>query len=130
MMRSPPQGASFGSVITDSFKSTWINISDSVNMCFATKHFIAIFLCWIYSVYVDDFTGACVVTSVFLINGALCPDIQGFLNVMNAVIVAFLLGSMIVKASCLSGHGAWMLPLITSLFWLAGLYCIFSKSIL
>merc|ERR1719387_1178170 len=101
MLRSPPQPASFGTVITDCIKSTWDRkaLSDPVNMNFATKHFIAIFLCWMYSVYVDDFSGACVITSVFLINGALCPDIQAFLNVMNAVILAFLTGSMVFKGS-------------------------------
>lgn len=132
MLRSPPQAPSFGSVMTDAIKSTWspAAMNDPVNMNFATKHYIAIFLCWMYSVYVDDFSGACVITSVFLINGALCPDIQAFLNVMNAVILAFLTGSMIFKASCWSGHGAWLLPLITAIMWLIGLYCMFSKSLL
>jgi hypothetical protein len=132
MMRSPPQATGFGTAIVDAVKSTWDPkvLSDPVNMNFATKHFIAIVLCWIYSVYVDDFSGACVITSVFLINGALCPDIQAFLNVMNAVILAFLSGSMIFKASCWSGHGEWVLPLITTILWAVGLYCLFSKSIL
>jgi len=63
-------------------------------------------------------------------NGALCPDIQAFLNVMNAVILAFLAGSMIFKASCATGHGVWVLPVITALMWGAGLYAMFSKSLL
>jgi len=133
MLRSPPQPASFGTVFTGAIKATWDRaaLSDPVNMNFAIKHFIAIMLCWMYSVYVDDFSGACVITSVFLINGMLCPDIQAFLNVMNAVILAFLIGSMMFKVSCYNpAYGAFMLPLFTAILWMAGLYCLFSKSLL
>lgn len=130
MLSSPPQGASFGNVLMDGIKGTWAlsELTSTVNMNFTIKHFIAIFICWMYSVYVDGFGGACVITSVFLMNGALCPDIQGFLNVMNAVILAFLAGSMIFKASCASGHGIWVLPLIATLLWFIGFYAMFSKS--
>merc|ERR1719387_741092 len=132
MLRSPPQPASFGSSFVQGIKDTWDLkvLNGPVNMNFTIKHFIAIFLCWMYSVYVDDFSGACVITSVFLINGMLCPDIQAFLNVMNAVILAFLTGSMMFKVSCWSGQGAWLLPLLTAIMWFGGLYCIFSKSML
>merc|ERR1719281_1404513 len=37
---------------------------------------------------------------------------------------------MLFKVSCASGQGAWVLPLFTALMWLAGLYCLFSKSLL
>jgi len=132
MLRNPPQGVSFGAVMVEGLKSTWdLSVLNSpINLNFTTKHYIAIVLCWFYSVYVDGFSGACVITSVFLINGNLCPDIQAFLNVMNAVILAFLAGSVIFKASCYTGHGAWVLPLVTAIVWCLGLYCIFSKSIL
>jgi len=132
MLKSPPQAPGLGTVMVDAIKSTWSlsALNEPVNMNFTTKHFIAIFVCWIYSVYVDGFSGACVITSVFLINGALCPDIQAFLNVMNAVILAFLAGSMIFKVSCWTGQGLWVLPLFTAILWLLGLYAMFSKSLL
>lgn len=132
MLNQPPQGASFGAIVTNAIKSTWdlAELNSPVNMTFTIKHFIAIFLCWLYAVYVDGFSGACVVTSVFLINAMLCPDIQAFLNVMNAVILAFLSGSMLYKVSCYTGQGNWVLPLLASLLWLFGLYCMFSKSLL
>merc|ERR1719473_1613852 len=48
---------------------------------------------------------------------------------MNAVILAFLAGSMIFKASCATGvHSLWVLPLIATLLWLIGFYAMFSKS--
>jgi len=134
MLTKPPKGTSFGQVFVDNIKGTWnwAALTDPVNMNFTTKHFIAIILCWFYSVYVDEFSGACVVTSVFLMNGNLCPDIQALLNVMNAVILAFLTGSMMFKFACWTGPTAslYVLPLITSLMWLGGLYCLFSKSAL
>merc|ERR1719473_150392 len=130
-MKSPPQAAGLGTVMSDCIKGTW-NLSalnEPVNMNFTNKHFIAIFICWVYSVYVDGFSGACVITSVFLINAALCPDIQAFLNVMNAVILAFLAGSILFKLACATGQGKWVLPLFAALVWLAGLYAMFSKSL-
>merc|ERR1719310_2715983 len=35
---------------------------------------------------------------------------------------------MIFKASCASGHGIWVLPLIATLLWFVGFYAMFSKS--
>lgn len=133
MLNKPPEGVSFGTAFVNGIKSTWdwSALTGPVNMNFTIKHFIAIFLCWMYAVYVDGFSGACVITSVFLINAALCPDIQAFLNVMNAVILAFLFGSMVFKVACFSpDHGLWVLPLLAALLWFAGLYCMFSKSLL
>merc|ERR1719160_1989820 len=125
---NPPQGAGFGAAIKGGISSTWSGLTDKYNMNFAIKHFIAIVICMLYSVYVDGFAGGCVITAVFLISPAICPDIQAFLNVMNAVIIAVVVGSLVFTATCSSGYGYALLPLAAFLIWWGSLYGWFSGS--
>merc|ERR1719424_1343456 len=79
MCSSPPKSTGLGSVISGSIASTWdfSAMTERFHMNFVVKHFIAIVFCWFYSVYVDGFGGGCVITSVFLMNPSINPNIQG-----------------------------------------------------
>merc|ERR1719393_890767 len=85
MMSNPPQGAGFGSALAGGLKSTWdmSALTERFNMNFTIVHFLALVVCWLYSVYVDNWAGGCVITAVFLLSTNVCPDIQAFLNVLN-----------------------------------------------
>merc|ERR1719298_172919 len=87
-------------------KSTWSGLLDQDNMFFLLKHFVAFSFCWVYAIYVDNYGGACVVTAVFLMNNLACPDVQGLLNSMNAVILAAVVGSLVFEWSCESRHSS------------------------
>merc|ERR1719386_461476 len=128
MIRGPPQSPGFGADVMAGIKSTWSGLLDSDNMFFLLKHFVALSFCWIYAIYVDKFSGACVVTAVFLMNNLACPDVQGLLNAMNAVILAAVVGSLIFEWSCESQHSYYVLPFLTFMIWQAGLFGVFSKS--
>merc|ERR1719235_915661 len=51
MLKNPPQGTSFGADMIGAIKATWDlkALTEPMNMNFTIKHFIAIFLCWMYS---------------------------------------------------------------------------------
>merc|ERR1719487_3002178 len=98
-------------------------------MNFAIKHFVAIVISWLYSVYVDKWGGGCVITAVFLMSTNVCPDIQAFLNVLNAVIVAVVAGTLVFQWTCGSGFGDMVLPWVALVLWAVGLYGVFAKSV-
>merc|ERR1719191_711985 len=127
MMTNPPKGVGFGDGIKAGISSTWSGIfTDKFNVNFAVKHYVALIICWIWAIYIDKFGGACVITAVFLMSTAICPDIQAILNVMNAVIVAVIVGTLVFQASCGTGYGDFALPISAVLIWVVGLYGYFS----
>jgi len=126
LISNPPQGVGFGAGISAGISSTFSGLGDRFNVNFTLKHYIALVICWIWAIYVDNFGGACVITAVFLMSTAVCPDIQVFLNVMNAVIVAVVVGTLVFQWSCGTGHGYIVLPLAAVFLWLLFLYGYFS----
>merc|ERR1719352_1887073 len=131
MMNSPPQATGLGTVMVNWLKSTWDfgAMTDRFNLSFAIVHYIAIIFCWLWSVFVDNWGGGCVITAVFLMSPAVCPDIQAFLNVLNAVVLAVVAGTIVFQWTCGSGFGDYILPFFALLLWAIGLYGVFAKSV-
>jgi len=128
MIRGPPQSTGFGADVMEGIRGTWTGLLESDNMFFLLKHFVALSICWIYAIVVDKYSGACVITAVFLMNNLACPDVQGLLNAMNAVILAAVVGSLTFEWSCESQHSIFVLPFLTLCIWLFGIFGVFSKS--
>merc|ERR1719272_2553113 len=131
MITNPPKGVGFGAAMASGLKSTWDfpAMTERFSVSFTIIHYAALVFCWFYSVYVDHWGGGCVITAVFLMSPAVCPDIQAFLNVLNAVILAVVAGCLVHQWTCASGYGAFLLPLVAFLMWNVGLYGYFAKSV-
>merc|ERR1719159_1287616 len=131
MMSSPPQGAGMGAAIVGGLTSTWdfAAMTERFNLNFTMVHFIALVICWCWSVFVDNWGGGCVITAVFLMSPAVCPDIQAFLNVLNAVVLAVIVGTLIFQWTCGTGFGDYVLPFAAFLLWAVGMYGVFAKSV-
>jgi hypothetical protein len=131
MMTNAPQGAGFGAALASGLQSTWDMgaMTERFNMNFTIVHYMALIFCWFYSVYVDNWGGGCVITAVFLMSPAVCPDIQAFLNVLNAVILAVVAGTLVFQWTCGSGFGDYVLPFAALVLWTIGLYGVFAKSV-
>jgi hypothetical protein len=130
MMESPPKGGSFGAAFIGAIKGTWDMkaLTERFNMNFTIVHFTALLISWQYSVLMDNWGGGCVITAVFLMSPAVCPDIQAFLNVLNAVVLAVVLGTLVFQWTCATGVGDYILPFAALLLWIIGLYGYFAKS--
>merc|ERR1719161_1909779 len=126
LIANPPQGVGIGAGISAGISGTFSGLGDKMNVNFTIKHFAALVICWLWSVYVDGFGGACVITAVFLLSPAVCPDIQVFLNVLNAVIVAVVIGTLVFQSTCGTGYGDFVLPIAAVLIWTLGLYGYFA----
>merc|ERR1719327_1060185 len=131
MMTSPPQGAGLGSALGGALAATWdmAALTERFNVQFTIIHFLALLVCWFWSVYVDNWGGGCVITAVFLMSTNVCPDIQAFLNVLNAVILAVICGTLVFQGVCGTGFGDYILPFAALLLWTVGLYGYFAKSV-
>merc|ERR1719236_372439 len=130
MIKDPPQGAGFSAAVIGGITSTWdfSAMMDKYNVNFTIVHYLAILFCWFYSVFVDNWGGGCVITAVFLMSTNVCPDIQAFLNVLNAVILAVIMGTLVFQWTCGTGFGDYTLPFFALLLWIIGLYGYFAKS--
>jgi len=131
MMTDPPKGSGLGAAIVGGVTSTWDigAMTDRFNINFTIVHFLAILFCWFWALYVDNFGGGCVITSVFLMTTNVCPDIQGFCNVINAVILSVMAGTLVYQWSCGSGFGDYLLPFLAFVLWTSSLYGYFAKSV-
>merc|ERR1719218_2869 len=131
MMTSPPQGAGFGAAVIGGIKGTFdvAAMTERFNMNFTIVHFVALLFCWLYSVYVDNWAGGCVITAVFLMSTNVCPDIQAFLNVLNAGILAVVAGTLVFQWTCGTGFGDYVLPFAALFLWTVALYGYFAKSV-
>merc|ERR1719217_593402 len=131
MISSPPQGAGIGAAIVGGLSSTWdfAAMTDRFQLNFTLVHFLALVVCWLYSVFVDKWAGGCVITAVFLMSNNVCPDIQAFLNVLNAVILPVVAGTLVFQWACGSGFGDYTLPFFAPLLWAIGMYGVFAKSV-
>merc|ERR1719240_1499831 len=126
MITNPPKGVGLGEGISAGISSTFSGLGDSMNVNFTVKHYLALVICWLWAINVDNFGGACVITAVFLMSTAVCPDIQVFLNVINAVVVSCVVGTLVYQTSCGTGYGDFVLPICAVLIWFLGLYGFFS----
>merc|ERR1719463_429985 len=131
MMTNPPQGAPVVGSFMSGLTSTWdmAAMTDRFQLNFTLVHFLALVVCWLYSVFVDKWAGGCFITAVFLMSTNVCPDIQAFLNVLNAVILAVVAGTLVFQWTCGSGFGDYVLPFAALLLWAIGLYGVFAKSV-
>merc|ERR1719460_2164254 len=126
MITDPPKGVGLGAGLSSGISATFSGLTDRFNVNFTLKHYVALIICWFWSVYIDNWGGGCVITAVFLMSTAVCPDIQVFLNVMNAVIVAVIIGTLVFQGACGTGYGDYALPIAAILVWTVGLYGYFS----
>merc|ERR1719488_184490 len=104
-------------------------MTERFNINFTLVHFIALVVSWLYSVFVDKWAGGCVITAVFLMSTNVCPDIQAFLNVLNAVILAVVAGTLVFQWTCGTGFGDSILPFAALVLWAVGMYGVFAKSV-
>merc|ERR1719440_616677 len=126
---NPPKGVGFGEGISAGISSTFSGLTDRFNVNFTYKHYVALIICWFWSVYIDNWGRGCVITAVFLMSPAVCPDIQAFLNVLNAVILAVVAGTIVFQWTCGTGAGDYVLPIAAFVLWTIGMYGVFAKSV-
>merc|ERR1719375_2914608 len=86
-------------------------------MAFTGRCFVQILLCVLYVTQVDGFAPGCAIVGVVLMSSRVGPDVQATLNVMNAVILAIVIGTLLFDGACATGAGNFIIPPVSFAFW-------------
>merc|ERR1719235_2481686 len=127
MCTNPPLGVSFGSMVVSSFTGMFAFLSTHHDR-FVGRYWLALTLCFVFSVAMDNYGGACAITAVFLLNTRVGPDMMATLNTLLAVVVGCVVGAILYSYSCFTGQGHLILPLASFLFWVVTIHIAYSGS--
>jgi len=131
LRNDPPKGDEFLPMVWDAVKSTFTleNVSPA-HSAIATRCWLAVMIGFIYGVTLDNYTGACAITVVFLQSTRVAPDILQTLQVLTAVAISSCVSAIIYARSCQTGQTAslFILPFVAFLYWWLMLYIAFSGS--
>lgn len=92
----------------------------------AIRSWISVMVAFFYAVTLDGYSGACAITIIFFISNRVAPDISSTLQGLAAATIASALAAIIFSRACQTGQGFWLLPVVSVIFWWAGLYVHFS----
>merc|ERR1719224_98541 len=95
---------------------------------FTMRYLAALMLCFVFSVTMDNFGGACAITAVFLLNTRVGPDMMATLNTLLAVVVGSVVGAVIFSYSCMTAYGMAVLPIVTFFYLWVTMFIAFGGS--
>jgi hypothetical protein len=108
-----PTGATWMEAFEDTVKAhTGVQTPTLEGARFIARYMIGLMLCFLFSMYWDNFSPACAITGVFLLNDRPSPDIKGSLDLMLAIVVGSVVGTLLFSWSCRTGHGDAALPVV------------------
>jgi hypothetical protein len=121
MITDPPVGDSMGTVFVNCIKSLFVfpHVHHGI---FIMRYWLALMLCFIFGVIMDNYGGACAITAVFLLNTRVGPDMMATLNTLLAVVVGAVCGAILYVYACLGGVGHIVLPIVSFIYWVATIH--------
>jgi hypothetical protein len=121
-------GSTWFQMVSSTFWSTFDPHGSMGDMAgpIAVRSWTALMLAFLYGVTIDNYTGACCVTIVFFLSLRSAPDIASSLKSLTASTIASVVAAIIFTRSCETGHGFWLLPLCSFIYWWGMMYLNFS----
>lgn len=92
----------------------------------AARSWVALMIGFAYAVLLDNYSGACAVTLVYLMSMRVAPDVMSSLKGLVAATVASVASAIIYSRACQTGVGNYLLPFLAFVYWSFGLYVAFS----
>jgi hypothetical protein len=115
----PPKGKPFvGEIVnsvTDLFapsKICWYHYR------VVSRYWLSLMLCFLFSVYSDNYVPSCAITGVFLINTRVGPDVMAMIQGLLAVVVGIVTNALMYSFSCKFGN-TQVLMVVAVFYWLA-----------
>eukprot|EP00929_Paragymnodinium_shiwhaense_P003477 TRINITY_DN103_c1_g7_i2.p1 TRINITY_DN103_c1_g7~~TRINITY_DN103_c1_g7_i2.p1 ORF type:complete len:729 (+),score=254.48 TRINITY_DN103_c1_g7_i2:159-2189(+) len=65
-----------------------------------SRYWWSLMVCFLFSVAIDNYSGACAVTAVFLINTRIGPDVMAMIQGLLAVVVGVVFNALMYSFSC------------------------------
>jgi hypothetical protein len=108
-----PQGATWAEAIKETINAhSGVQLPTMEGARFIARYMIGLMLCFLFSIYWDNYSPACAMTGVFLLNNSSSPNIKGSLDLMLAIVVGSVVGTLMFSWACRSGHGDAVLPFL------------------
>jgi len=123
----PPKGSSFGGAVVGGIKGI-VSFPSTNHDRFTMRYWLAMMLCFVFGVVMDNYGGACAITAVFLLNTRVGPDMMATLNTLLAVVVGCVVGAIVYSYSCFSGQGSIILPVLSFVYWVGTIHIGYSGS--
>eukprot|EP00929_Paragymnodinium_shiwhaense_P036405 TRINITY_DN1951_c0_g5_i1.p1 TRINITY_DN1951_c0_g5~~TRINITY_DN1951_c0_g5_i1.p1 ORF type:complete len:843 (-),score=270.86 TRINITY_DN1951_c0_g5_i1:159-2687(-) len=86
-----------------------------------SRYWNALMACFLFSVAIDNYSGACAVTAVFLINTRVGPDVMAMIQGLLAVVVGVVFNALMYSFSCKYGS-TLTLMVISFFYWCLTIY--------
>jgi hypothetical protein len=124
---NPPEGKMLVELAWQGIKATFTlqGIPES-HWKIAARSWIALMIGFSYAVLLDNYSGACAITLVFLMSTKVAPDVNSSLKGLVAATVASVASAILYSRACQTGIGNYLLPFLALGYWTAGLYMSFS----
>jgi hypothetical protein len=128
LLEDKVQGQSFLQMVWKEFRATFtLEGVGEHHGKIATRSWCALMIGVIYGVLLDNYSGACAVTLVFLISNRVAPAIWTLLNSLIAATLASVMAAIIYQRACSTPViGSFTLPVAAFFFWWLSLYVHFS----
>jgi hypothetical protein len=124
---NPPEGKMLVELAWQGIKATFtLEGVPEAHWPIVTRSWVALMIGFLYAVLLDNYTGACAITLVFLMSTRVAPDVNSSLKGLVAATVASVASAIIYSRSCQTGFGNYLIPFLAFLYWAFGLYVSFS----
>jgi len=111
----PPQGAAFVPELIATIKSVF-NPPDVYHFRVCSRYWLSLMVCFLFAVFIDNFSPACAITAVFLINTRIGPDVMAMIQGLLSVVVGVVMNALMYSFSCKYGN-TYVLMTISFFYW-------------
>jgi hypothetical protein len=120
LCEDPPPGSSFFGELWTAIKGVFAPpLPHHFRIC--SRYWNSLMACFLFSVLVDNFNGACAVTAVFLINTRVGPDVMAMIQGLLSVVVGVVFNALMYSFSCKYGSTSVLMTL-SAFYWCATIF--------
>lgn len=121
LREDPPEGSNFITEAIEGAKAS-ITIPGPYHFRICSRYWNSLMVCLLFSVFIDNYSPACAVTAVFLINTRVGPDIMAMIQGLLSVVVGVVFNALMFSFSCKYGTTSSLMASAV-VYWFLTLYC-------
>jgi len=116
LREDPPKGRAFFGEVIDGMKDLF-TIPMWYHFRVVSRYWLSLMLCFLFSVYMDNYVPSCAITGVFLINTRVGPDVMAMIQGLLAVVVGIVTNALMFSFPCRFGSTK-ILMVVATIYWL------------
>eukprot|EP00929_Paragymnodinium_shiwhaense_P122141 TRINITY_DN9474_c0_g1_i1.p2 TRINITY_DN9474_c0_g1~~TRINITY_DN9474_c0_g1_i1.p2 ORF type:complete len:408 (-),score=101.59 TRINITY_DN9474_c0_g1_i1:145-1368(-) len=92
-----------------------------------SRYWLSLLTCFVFAVFIDNYSPSCAITAVFLINTRVGPDVMAMINGLLSVVVGIVMNALMYSFSCKYGNTA-VLMVVSVFYWASTIFVAFGGS--